>query len=323
VTVGVAITGGAVLAPGGGPVPGDALPGELRERISRVERVSGLALAAGFGALGDAGITLEARRERAGVVLGTAFGCFLTNAEYQQRFAAGGVGAASPRLFAATVSNAAAGEVSIALGLAGPGITLTAGCVSGTLALGHAAALAAAGDADVVLAGGVDAMGRALTAFLDAGGLAVGGPIDEAAALVVLEPLAAARQRGARVRGVVLGHGAGFEPDPAAADDAGDGLAHAMRTALSFAETVVTAVAVAAPPVTRGFVERAVRRVLGEAGIRRLAFEDAVGHSLGAAGPRTVLRVLESEAPGTPVLIVDACASGHVAALVVGVGAGT
>jgi len=317
VTADVVITGGATLAPGGGPVAAGALSGELRDRVARVERISALALAAGAGALGDAGIDARLRRERAGVVFGTAFGCWLTNAEYQERFAVGGVGAASPRLFAATVSNAAAGEVSIALGLAGPGITLTAGCASGTVALGHAAALVAAGDADLVLAGGIDALGPALTAFLDAGGLAVGEPVDEAAALVVLEPPAAARERSARIRGLVLGHGAGFEPDPAA-EDAGEGLAHAMRTALAGA--AVDAFATAAPRITRPLVERALRSVLGTGGIRRLAFEGAVGHSLGAAGPRTVMQVLESEAPGTTVLIADACPSGHAGALVVRVG---
>ena len=113
-TTPVAITGSAVVAPDGAAAPTGALPVEARERAGRVERISGLALAAGAAALADAGVAVGIRRARAGVVLGTAFGCFLTNAEYLERFAAGGMAAASPRLFAATVSNAAAGEVSIA-----------------------------------------------------------------------------------------------------------------------------------------------------------------------------------------------------------------
>ena len=314
----VAITGGAIVAAAGVPLPADALPPELRERAGRVERISGLTLAAGVQALGDAGIVVDGRRERAGVVLGTAFGCFLTNAEYEQRFASGGAGAASPRLFAATVSNAAAGELAIALGLGGPGVTLTAGGTSGTLALGHGASLVAAGDAEMLLAGGVDAVGPPLESFVGAGGLAVGAALDEAAALVVLEPLAAARARGAPLRGVVVGHAAGFEPDVAAAD-AGGSLAHAIRTALGTAVEAVV-LAVAASPAVRGLVERAVAVALGQRPLRRLAFGDAVGHSLGAAGPRMVLRVLETEPPGTTVLIADACASGHVAALAVRVG---
>ena len=85
----VAITGGssAVTAPDASPA--DSLPAEWRERVARVERVSALALIAGFGACGRAGIRLGdgARRERAGIVLGTAFGCLLTNAEFQRRVA--------------------------------------------------------------------------------------------------------------------------------------------------------------------------------------------------------------------------------------------
>jgi 3-oxoacyl-(acyl-carrier-protein) synthase len=319
VTPPIAITGGTTLTPGGGPLPAAGLPDELCQRIARVERFSALALAAGHGALVDAGIASPPCRERAGIVLGTAFGCFLTNAEYQQRLAAGGVAAASPRLFAATVSNAAAGELGIALGLGGPGITLTSGGVSGTMALGHAANLLAAGEADVLLTGGVDAAGAALTSFIDAGGLAVGGPVSDGAALLVLEPLDLARRRQARVRGIVVAQAAGFEPEPDAAD-AGDGLADTMRAALAQAGGGVAAVATAASPATRTLVERAVAAVFEKGGVRRLAFGGALGHSLGAAGPQTVLRVLDSEAPGTSVLIVDACASGHVAALIVRVG---
>jgi len=318
-TVPVAITGGTLVAPDGRSLAAAALSPEVRERVGRVERISGLALAAGVQALGDAGGTVDVRRERAGVVLGTAFGCFLTDHEYQERFVSGGVAAASPRLFAATVSNAAAGELGIALGLGGPGVTLTAGGVSGTLAVGHGAALLAAGAADLLLAGGVDALGPALQSFVGAGGLVVGAAMDEAAAFVVLEPLTAARARGARIRGVVTGHGAAFEPDPTGAD-AGEGLAHAIGTALAAAGSDAAAVAIAASPATHGLVDRAVADVFGRRPVRRLAFEGAVGHSLGAAGPRTVLRVLEAEPPGTTVLIADACASGHVAALVVRVG---
>src|SRR5207244_2264754 len=99
-----------------------------------------------------------APRPRLGVVLGTAFGCFLTNADYQRRFLEGGPAAASPRLFAATVSNAAAGELAIAYRLGGPSVTLTAGAASGLVALGHAADLVRAGRGDALVAGGADAL---------------------------------------------------------------------------------------------------------------------------------------------------------------------
>jgi 3-oxoacyl-[acyl-carrier-protein] synthase II len=317
VSVPVAITGAAAVVPAGAPLEASVELHKLRERIARVERLSALALAAGVAVLADAGLALPARRERAGVVLGTAFGCLLTNADYQQRFAAGGVGAASPRLFAATVSNAAAGEIGIAFGLAGPGVTVSAGCASGTLAVGHAASLVAGGDANVLVAGGADAAGAALADLLAAGGLPVGASVTESAAFVTVEPLAAARARGARVRGMLLGHAAGFEPDPVG-PDAGEALAGAIETAARAAD--VAAVASAVPPSVAALAERALARAFGARSVARLAFDGGVGHSLGASGPRLLLHVLETTAPGTTVAIADACPSGHVAALVVRVG---
>src|SRR5262249_11089239 len=154
-------------------------PEAVQARAARSERITALTLAAAGAALAAARLVPNgstAPNPRAGVVLGTAFGCFLSNAAYQQRFVEGGPAAASPRIFAATVSHAAAGELAIASRLAGPGGTLTAGAASGLAALGHASDLLRAGRADALVAGGVDALGGPLTRWLAAGGLAAGRP---------------------------------------------------------------------------------------------------------------------------------------------------
>src|SRR5204863_2793216 len=179
---------GALGLDADGSVPLGHLPEVVRGRASRAERVTQLLLAAGGRALATAGFDAAAAAEtRAGIVVGTAFGCFLTNAAYQRRVAAGGQAAASPRLFAATVSNAAAGELAIAYRLGGPAVTVTAGGASGLTALGEAMEAIRAGRADVVVAGGVDALGGALADWLDAAGLEFGRPPAEAGAAVVLE----------------------------------------------------------------------------------------------------------------------------------------
>src|SRR5262245_61877144 len=152
-------------------------------------------------------------RPRLGIVLGTTFGCFLTNAAYQRRFAEGGPSAASPRLFAATVSNAAAGELSIAYRLGGPAVTLTAGGVAGLVAIGHAADLRASGQADALVAGGMDAADVALERFVADGGLAAATPIGEGAAVLVLERGDVARARGARPLGRIVESRAMFRAD--------------------------------------------------------------------------------------------------------------
>ena len=309
----VVITGsGSVTAPSL-----DALPEAVRARAARAERVSQLALAAADAALLDAGLHLADGEPRAGigVVLGTAFGCFLTNAAYQHRVATGGPAAASPRLFAATVSNAAAGEIGVAYRLGGPAVTLTAGAAAGLTALGHAADLLRAGQAGALVAGGADAVDDALVAWQQAGGLEPGRRPAEAAALLVLEREDAAAGRGARVRGAILAHAAGFEPEPGAAD-AGEGLAGAVAAAVAEADLApseVGAVVLSAPPALAPLEARALAEFARAA---RITPKGTFGETFGAAGPLGVIAGLAAVRPGATVLVLDVCASGHVAALV-------
>src|SRR5439155_3593013 len=97
---------------------------------------------------------------------GTGFGCLLTDAAYYQKVVEHGLAAASPRLFAYTVSSAAAGEVSIALGVKGPNVTTHMGFAAGLGAVGYGFDLIQMGKADVVLAGGADVIGPALVTAL-------------------------------------------------------------------------------------------------------------------------------------------------------------
>jgi 3-oxoacyl-(acyl-carrier-protein) synthase len=292
------------------------LPPAVQTRVLRTERVTQLALVAAGGALAEAGLTVTdgPLQPRAGVALGTAFGCFLTNAAYQRRLAGAGPRVASPRLFAATVSNAAAGEVSIAYRLGGPAVTLTAGAAAGLLAIGHAADLVAAGRAEAMVAGGMDARGPALERWLADGGLPSGeAPACEAAAAVVLEPPRTAR--GPR-RGAVLGHGAGFTP-PGDSDDAG--LSAAVGQALADAGLRpgdIALVAVEATVGTAETVQRALRAALGAMPTPRLRTPRERGESFAAGGPLALLAALAEAPPGRPFLVVHLCASGHVAALV-------
>src|SRR5206468_8726268 len=91
------------------------LPEGVRARATRAERVTQLVLLAAGRALVAAGLeaTDGAPRPRLGVVLGTAFGCFLTNAAVERRPLEGGPPAASPPPFAATVPNPPAAEPAI------------------------------------------------------------------------------------------------------------------------------------------------------------------------------------------------------------------
>jgi 3-oxoacyl-[acyl-carrier-protein] synthase II len=314
-SVGIAITGASAAA------GIEGLPAPVRSRAARAERLAQLALAAGVEALAAAGLAVfdGPPRPDVGVVLGTAFGCFLTNAAYQRRLAVAGPAAASPRLFAATVSNAAAGELAIACRLGGPAVTLSAGAASGLVALGHAAELLGAGAATALVAGGMDAVAEALEAWVRAGGYDAGRPLAEAAAALVLEPAAQAVARRASILGTVRGSASGFEPDWAAAD-AGASIVAAVRRALQQARVdgeAATVVVSGAPPALACIEQRALVAALGRPPRRSLAPKDVRGETLGAAGVLGVLAALGTLAPGEAGLVLDVCASGHVAALVV------
>jgi 3-oxoacyl-[acyl-carrier-protein] synthase II len=207
-------------------IPVSAVPEDKRARIGRLDRLCRFFLAASYLAVDAAGlIILPDEAERVGLSFGTGLGCLLTNEEYNRRVVEQGPAAASPRLFAYTVSSAAAGEVSIALGIKGPNVTAHMGWAAGLGALAYGYDLIQMGKADVVLAGGADVIGPALLEALRAMGLlkrrdqsrawldAIPGVFPgEAAVVVVLERRDRAIRRGTPCWGQVQSYAAGFEP---------------------------------------------------------------------------------------------------------------
>jgi 3-oxoacyl-[acyl-carrier-protein] synthase II len=207
-------------------IPTEAVPGDRRARLGRMDRLCQLLMAASYLAVEDAGLSLvEENPERIGLSFGTGLGCLLTDAEYNQAIVEGGPAAASPRLFAYTVSSAAAGEVSIALGAKGPNLTVHLGLAAGLGAVGYGADLVEAEKADVVLAAGADAIGPPLVRGLREMDLLKcrdeampfraqrpGVFPAEAAVVLVLEGERRAGARGRRALGCIAGYAAGFEP---------------------------------------------------------------------------------------------------------------
>lgn len=284
----VAITGIGEVCSGGEPVGAADLPGEIAQRIGRCERVSQLALVAGYRAVRDAGLLVRegGPRPGIGVALGTAFGCFLTNAIHQRRIAEGGPGAASPRAFSATVSNAAAGELAIALQLGGPNITLTAGIAGGLVALAHAADVVSRGQTAAMLTGGTDALGEPLARWLAEGGLGRRArPHGDGASILVLESEVASRGRAVVPYAWVIGWAVGFDPDE-------DGCAAIIERAVARAGVARDAIAIA------------------DEGI-----DDVDGL---APGPLLRLtRVIGALEPDGLAVVAAACPAGHRAAIVV------
>ncbi|MBC97090.1 MAG: beta-ketoacyl synthase [Halobacteriovoraceae bacterium] len=124
-----------------------------------------------------------------------------------------------------TVANAPAGEVSLNLGITGPSYTIGAACAAGNLGLIHGAQMIRAGEVEWALAGGVSESTHTFgifAAFNSQGALGShedptlatkpldkdrnGIVVSEGGCIYVLESMARAKQRGAKIYGEIIGY---------------------------------------------------------------------------------------------------------------------
>lgn len=289
-----------------GNIPLDHLPEENRNRVGRLDRICRLFLSAAFQAVQSSGLDIAAAPERVGLCFGTGLGCLLTNAEYFDKIVTGGPTAASPRLFAYTVSSAAAGEVSIALGIRGANLTLHSGLAAGLQAIASGADLIRLGKADVVLAGGADALGASLLQGLaDLGVLRPAGqPFSsaapgfcpgEGAAVLILEEAQHARAQGRRILAHVEGYAAGFEPSLTGKQPQPDAIIATLQRAQAATRTA-TPIGAAFTSASGGRLDAieqaALRAVLGDEPIL-FTSKAALGEALAASAPISVALALE------------------------------
>jgi 3-oxoacyl-[acyl-carrier-protein] synthase II len=216
-----------------------------RRSARRMDRSSQLAVAAAGLALEDAGLTIPDNAERYGAVISTGNGGNATYEDAHRTLLERGSDRVSPVALPMIICNMAAGHVSIAYGLQGPLTCILTACASSLHAIGEAADVIRRGAADVMLAGGSEA---AVTPYalaaLDASRAmshrnddpaAASRPFDldrdgfvlgEAGAILVLERLDRAIDRGAPVIAELAGYGATSdahhitEPHPGGAEQA-------------------------------------------------------------------------------------------------------
>ncbi|GAB2610922.1 beta-ketoacyl-[acyl-carrier-protein] synthase family protein [Streptomyces capparidis] len=298
---------------------GDALLGA--RRAHRLDRFAQLALVAAREAIADAGLdpgTWDGAR--VGVVLGCGDGGSATWERQHDVLREQGPGKVSPLTLPMQLPNMLAGQAAIEFGATGPNFVVSTACASGATAIGAARDLLALDRCDIVLTGGGEAMITPLVmaAFAQMGALSereddpatASRPFDadrdgfvagEGAGILVLERVADARARGARVRGRIVGYGASADahhvtrPHPD-----GTGLAKAVADALADAGAApgdvghVNAHGTATPH--GDLVEAAVlHRMLPSAPLVT-STKGVTGHLLGAAGAvEAVLSVLTME----------------------------
>jgi hypothetical protein len=167
-------------------------------RFSRLDRFSQLAFVAADQAIREAK-DMPPDPDTAGIALGSAFGCHLTNELFQNLLFQQGPAGASPALFAHTLPSAATATLSIHWGLRGSTLTLVNGLCAGISALAVAAEMIERGQSTWMISGAVDVLSPTLLRSDSEGRMR-----SEAGILWVLTPSA----EGAR--GQVLGMGQAF-----------------------------------------------------------------------------------------------------------------
>ena len=289
-------------------------PGQYidQKQARRMARFSQLAVAAAALAIEDAGLDLSKEdRDRAGVVMGNGNGGLPTTEENARILVERGGMRVSPFFIPMILPNMAAANVSRLFGLKGYTSTIITACAAGTQGIGEAAEVIRRGTADVVLGGGSEAgisqlgLGgfnviKALSRLNDEPEKA-SRPFDakrngfvpaEGSALLVLESMEHALDRGANVLAEVAGQGVSSDAHHAVEpDEDGSGAARAIGWALEDAgigpEDVDYINAHGTSTPKNDVSETlAIKKVFGERAYKApiSSTKSMIGHTLGAAG---------------------------------------
>ena len=269
------------------------------------------AVTAAKEAFEDAGLDMEKEDSfRVGVIVGSGIGSLPQVENNYEKILTKGPGKVNPLMVPMMISNMAAGNISIQLGLRGKCTDVVTACASGTHSIGDAFRAIQYGDAEVMLAGGTEscicptgvAGFTALTALTkteDAARASIpfdkersGFVLGEGAGIVVLEELEHAKARGARIYAELVGYGAtadAFHITSPAED--GAGAARAMELAMEEAGVQPSEVEYinAHGPSTHHndlFETRAIHKAFGDAAKDLVvnSTKSMIGHLLGAAG---------------------------------------
>ncbi|MFE2428191.1 beta-ketoacyl-[acyl-carrier-protein] synthase family protein [Streptomyces sp. NPDC059373] len=288
------------------------------QEIRRLDRAAQFAVVSAREALNDSGLdTARLDPTRIGTALGSAVGC-TTSLEREYVVVSDGGRKwnvdheyAVPELYRHFVPSSMAAEVAWTAGAEGPAAVVSTGCTSGLDSLGHAVDLIREGTADIMIAGATEAPISPITSACfdaihattprndipesacrpfarDRSGLVLG----EGAAILILEELESARQRGAHIYAEIAGfasrcnafHMTGLKPD-------GREMAEAIDFALDEARLDPTAIGYinahgSGTKMNDRHETGAFKRSLGQHAYETpiSSIKSMIGHSLGAIG---------------------------------------
>jgi 3-oxoacyl-[acyl-carrier-protein] synthase II len=280
----------------------------------KVDEFITFAMCAATQAIADAGCEPKTYDEQitTGVMIGSGIGGIEGIAETAIILKEKGPRRVSPFFIPGRLINLASGYVSIAHGLKGPNHAVVTACSTGAHAIGDAGRLIALGDADVMVAGGAESplnrlsiagfsSCRALSTGFNDDPVRASRPYDrdrdgfvmgEGAGVVVLEDLARARARGAKIHAELIGYGmSGDAYHITAPAEDGDGALRCMsaaikRAGISPAEIDYINAHGTSTPLGDEIELNAVHRLVGNAAgrIAMSSTKSSIGHLLGAAG---------------------------------------
>ncbi len=282
-----------------------------RKEAKRADLFAQYGIAAAEQALSNAGYNgTSVPGDRTGVVIGSGIGGIGTFEEQCKVYLTKGPQRVSPFFVPMFIPDMASGLVSIRIGARGPNYCTVSACASSAHAIGEAFGLIQRGVADVMVAGGAEAAitplsvsgfanMKALSAWNDKPQEASrpfdkdrnGFVLGDGSGIVILEALEHAIDRGATIRGEVIGYGMSgdahhmTQPAPG-----GEGAMRALRACLEDAKldpSEIGYINAHGTSTPQGDIAEviAVKEVLGDAA-RKLVMastKSMTGHLLGAA----------------------------------------
>jgi len=278
----------------------------------RMDRFSQFAVAAAQQALADSGLRVDdSTRDRVGVVVGTGIGGLGTLFEQVKVYYDRGPSRVSPFTVPMMLPDTGGGMIAIFLGLRGPNMAVVTACATGTNSIGEAAEVIRRGQADVMLAGGSEAVivPIAMASLSVMGALSTrnddperasrpfdlnrdGFVMGEGAAVLVLEALEFAQQRGATILAEITGYGSTNDAYHISAPaENGEGAARCMQMALENAGLAMEEIDYinahgTSTPLNDKSETAAIKTVFGERAyhVPISSTKSMTGHLLGASG---------------------------------------
>lgn len=250
-------------------------------------------------------------KKQTGVIIGVGIGGLSNIEETSIKLKERGPGRISPFFIPSVITNLAAGQVTISLGLRGPNYSVTSACASGVHSIGDAVRYIRDGVTDVMLAGGAESTicGLAVGGFAAMRALSTrneapekasrpwdkdrdGFVLAEGAAVLCLESLEHALKRGANILCEVTGYGVSsdaFHMTSPAPEGAGAYAAMSMclkDSGLKASDINYINAHGTSTPVGDGLESLAIKKLMGDHAktVWVSSTKSMMGHALGAAG---------------------------------------